>query len=127
MTVTITIKTIIVKAVTSQTAKNIGKEVGKTALEAGRSVAVDAGKKLIERAMRPKPSKKVENIVNQYMNGSAVAIQDLMKRLNGSGLKDMIKKIYTNKNDVGDINIYGKTSNRRKYARIRVSRIRASG
>ena len=79
----------LVKALTSQTAKNIGKEVGKTALEVGRSVAVDAGKKLIERAMRPKPSKKLENIVNKYMDGSAVAIQDLMKRLNGSGLKEI--------------------------------------
>ena len=76
------------KAFTSQTAKTIGKEVGKTALEAGKSVAVDAGKKLIERAMRPKPTKKVENIVNN-MDGSAVAIQDLMKRLNGSGLKEI--------------------------------------
>ena len=80
----------LVKAFTSQTAKNIDKEVGKTALEAGKSVAVDAGKKLIEIAMRPKPSKKVENIVNKYMEeGSAVAIQDLMKRLNGSGLKEI--------------------------------------
>jgi len=80
---------LLVKAFTSQTAKNIGKEVvGKTALEAGKSVAVDAGKKLIERAMRPKPTKKVENIVNN-MDGSAVAIQDLMKRLNGSGLKEI--------------------------------------
>ena len=59
-------------------------------MEAGKSVAVDAGKKLIERAMRPKPTKKrVENIVNKYMDGDAVAIQDLMKRLNGSGLKEI--------------------------------------
>ena len=80
----------LIKAFTSQTAKTIGKEVGKTALEAGKSVAVDAGKKLIERAMRPKPTKKrVENIVNKYMDGGAVAIQDLMKRLNGSGLKEI--------------------------------------
>ena len=78
----------IIKFLTSQTAKTIGKEVGKTALEAGKSVAVDAGKKLVERAMRPKPTKnRVENIVNKYMDGGAVAIQDLMKRLNGSGLK----------------------------------------
>ena len=59
-------------------------------MEAGKSVAVDAGKKLIERAMQPKPPKKrVENIVNKYMDGDAVAIQDLMKRLNGSGLKEI--------------------------------------
>ena len=80
----------IIKFLTSQTAKTIGKEVGKTALEAGKSVAVDAGKKLIERAMRPKPTKKrVENIVNKYMDSGAVAIQDLMKRLHGSGLKEI--------------------------------------
>ena len=80
----------IIKFLTSQTGKTIGKEVCKTALEAGKSVVVDAGKKLIERAMRPKPTKKrVENIVNKYMDGDAVAIQDLIKRLNGSGLKEI--------------------------------------
>ena len=80
----------LIKVFTSQTAKTIGKEVGKTAVEAGKSVSVDAGKKLIERATRPKPTKKrVENIVYKYMDGGAVAIQDLMKRLNGSGLKEV--------------------------------------
>ena len=62
---------------TKQIASSAAKEVGKAALEAGKSVAVDAGKKLIQRAMEPKSTKK----------GSAVAIQDLVKRLNGSGLK----------------------------------------
>jgi len=52
------IRKFLVKAFTSQIANNIGKEVGKTALEACKSVAVDAGKKLIERAMRPKPTKR---------------------------------------------------------------------
>ena len=60
---------------TKQIASSAAKEEGKAALEAGKSVAVDAGKKLIERAMKPKSTK------------STVAIQDLVKKLNGSGLK----------------------------------------
>ena len=56
-------------------------------------MAVDAGKKLIDKAMQPK--KKVEDIMTKYTanqtKGSAVAIQDLVKRLNksGSGLKEI--------------------------------------
>ena len=59
-------------------------------------MAVDAGKKLIDKAVQPK--KKVEDIMSKYTanqtTGSAVSIQDLVKRLNksGSGLKE-IKKI----------------------------------
>ena len=51
-------------------------------------MAVDAGKKLIDKAMQPK--KKVEDIMSKA-KGSAVAIQDLVKRLNksGSGLKEI--------------------------------------
>ena len=67
----------LVRTFTSTAASSAAKEVGKAALEAGKSVAVDAGKKLIQRAMEPKSTKK----------GSAVAIQDLVKRLSGSGLK----------------------------------------
>ena len=63
---------------TKQIASSAAKEVGKAALEAGKSVAVDAGKKLIQRVLEPKSKSK---------KGSAVAIQDLVKRLNGSGLK----------------------------------------
>ena len=78
---------------TSQTAKEAAKHVGKAALEAGKTMAVDAGKKLIDKAMQPK--KKVENIMSKYtanqIKGSAVAIQDLVKRLNksGAGLKEI--------------------------------------
>ena len=67
--------------------------VGKAALEAGKTVAVDAGKKLIDKAMQPK--KKVEDIISKYTanqtKGSAVAIQDLVKKLNrsGAGLKEI--------------------------------------
>ena len=49
---------------TSQTAKEAAKHVGKAALEAGKTVAVDAGKKLIDKAMQPK--KKVEDIISKY-------------------------------------------------------------
>ena len=77
----------LIKTFTSQTAKEAAEQVGKAALEAGKTVAVDAGKKLIDKAMQSKTSKKkVENIMSKYTanqkRGSAVAIQDLMKRLN---------------------------------------------
>ena len=56
-------------------------------------MAVAAGKELIDKAMQPK--KKVEDNMWKYTanqtKGSAVAIQDLVKRLNksGAGLKDI--------------------------------------
>jgi len=83
----------LIRTFTSQTAKEAAKHVGKAALEAGKTVAVDAGKKLIDKAMQPK--KKVEDIISKYTanqtKGSAVAIQDLVKRLNrsGAGLKEI--------------------------------------
>jgi len=88
----------LVKTFTSSSAKQIAssaaKEVGKAALEAGKSVAVDAGKKQIEKTMQPKSTKKVESITSKYIDntakGSAFAIQDLVKRLSGSGLKSTI-------------------------------------
>ena len=78
----------LIRTFTSQTAKEAAKHVGKAALEAGKTVAVDAGKKLIDKALQPK--KKVEDIISKYTaKGSAIAIQDLLKRLNksGAGLK----------------------------------------
>ena len=83
----------LIRTFTSQTAKEAAKHVGRAALEAGKTVAVDAGKKLIDKAMRPK--KKIEDIMSMYTanqtKGSAVAIQDLVKRLNrlGAGLKEI--------------------------------------
>ena len=87
----------LVRTFTSQAAKKVAssaaKEVGKTALEVGKTVAADTGKKLIEKVMQPKAKSKIENIVSKYadqsMKGSAVAIQDLVKKLNGSGLKEI--------------------------------------
>ena len=73
---------------TSQAAKNLASSVGKTALDEGKTVAVEAGKKLIDKVInpKPKPSNKLENIVSKYTgNGNAVAIQDMVRKLNGSG------------------------------------------
>jgi len=80
----------LVRTFTSQTAKQVAstaaKEIGKSALDASKSVAVEAGKKLVDKVMNPK--KKVKNVVSKYTNtGGVINIQDLMKKLNGSGLK----------------------------------------
>jgi len=85
----------LVKTFTSQGAKELAstaaKEIGKSALDATKTVAVDASKKLINKIINPpkkSTSKRLEEIVNKYTtNGSAVDIQDLVKKLNGSGLK----------------------------------------
>jgi len=74
----------LVRTFTSTAASSAAKEVGKAALEAGKSVAVDAGKKLIQRAMESKSNSKKGSAVD------TVRIQDLVKRLNGSGLKNTI-------------------------------------
>ena len=87
----------LVRTFTSQAAKKLASsaanEVGKAALEVDKTVAVDTGKKLIEKVAQPKAKNKIENIVSKYtdqsMKGSAVAIQDLVKELNGSGLKEI--------------------------------------
>jgi len=87
----------LVRTFTSQAAKKVvssaANEVGKAALEVGKTVAADTGKKLIEKVMQPKATNKIENIVSKYtdqsMKGSAIAIQDLVKKLNGSGLKEI--------------------------------------
>ena len=87
----------LVRTFTSQAAEKVAssaaKEVGKAASEVGKTVAADTGKKLIEKVMQPKVKNKIENIVCKYtdqsMKGSAVAIQDLVKELNGSGLKEI--------------------------------------
>ena len=44
----------------------------KAALEAGKTVAVDAGKKLIDKAMQPK--KKVEDIMSKYTANQKVVL-----------------------------------------------------
>ena len=75
--------------------KRVAKERAKKALEAGKSAAVDVGKKLVMKALTPKSKKilqkytepKTENI-NNLIDGSAIAIQDLVKKLNSAaGIK----------------------------------------
>ena len=75
--------------------KSIAKEGAKKALEVGKSAAVDAEKKLVMKALTPKSKKilqkytepKTRDIV-ALIDGSAIAIQDLVKKLNSrAGIK----------------------------------------
>jgi len=81
----------IVKTFTSQGAKALAssaaEEVGKAALDAGKSVSIEAGKKVVNGVMNL--SKRVENIVNKYTDGSAIDIQQMVRELKGSGLKEI--------------------------------------
>ena len=79
--------------------KSVAKEGAKKALEAGKSAAVDVGKKLATKALKPKSKKILQKYtepttqpttqdINTLIDGSAVAIQDLVKKLNsGAGIK----------------------------------------
>ena len=74
---------------------SVAKEGAKKALEAGKSAAVDAGKKLVTKALTPKSKKILQKYtepethdINTLIDDSAIAIQDLVKKLNsGSGIK----------------------------------------
>ena len=75
--------------------KSVAKEGAKKALEAGKSAAVDAGKKLVTKALTPKSKKILQKYtqpatqdINALIDGSAIGIQDLVKKLNsGAGIK----------------------------------------
>ena len=75
--------------------KSIANEGAKKALEAGKSAAVDVGRKLITKALTPKSKKILQKYtepatcdINTLIDGSAIAIQDLVKKLNsGAGIK----------------------------------------
>ena len=81
--------------------KSVAKEGAKKTLEAGKSVAVDVGKKLVTKALTPKSKKILQKYsepttqpTTQDINtlilvdGSAIDIQDLVKKLNkGVGIK----------------------------------------
>ena len=79
--------------------KSVAKEGEKKALEAGKSAAVDVGKKLATKALTPKSKKILQKYtqpttqsstqyINALIDGSAIAIQDLVKKLNsGAGIK----------------------------------------
>ena len=75
--------------------KSVAKEGAKKALEVGKSAAVDAGKKLVTKVLTPKSKKILQKYtepetqdINSLIDGSAIAIQDLVKKLNsGAGIK----------------------------------------
>ena len=75
--------------------KSVAKEGAKKALEAGKSAAVDVGKKLVTKALTPKSKKILQKYtepvtqnIGTLIDGSAIEIQELVKKLNsGSGIK----------------------------------------
>ena len=73
--------------------KSVAKEEAKKALEVGKSTAVDVGKKLVTKALTPKSKKILQKYTqpttqdfNTLIDGSAVEIQGLVKKLN-SGMR----------------------------------------
>ncbi len=89
----------------ASTAIDVGKEVGK-------NTAIDVGTRLVKKALTPKApdavATKVQNILNKYVapnlpvrqninslidgsGNNAIAIQDLVRKLHGSGLKIVLK------------------------------------
>ena len=77
--------------------KNIAKEGAKKALEVGKNTATDIGKKLVTKALTPKSKKILQKYtaskpatqdINSLIDGSAIAVQDLVRKLNsGAGIK----------------------------------------
>ena len=77
--------------------KNIAKEGAKKALEVGKNTATDIGKKLVTKALTPKSKKILQKYttskpatqdINSLIDDSAVAVQDLVRKLNsGAGIK----------------------------------------
>ena len=74
------------------------KEGAKKALEVGATAEADAGKKLVQKALTPKSKTILEKYsstpqsrnINSLIAGSAVDIQNLVKKLNtGMGIKTM--------------------------------------
>ena len=78
--------------------KSVAKEGAKKALEVGKSAAVDMGKKLVTKALKRKSKNKLQKYtttlepatqnINTLIDGSAIAIQELVKKLNSlAGIK----------------------------------------
>ena len=75
--------------------KSVAKEGAKKALDVGKSAVVDMGKKLVTKALNPKSKKILQKYtepttqdINTLIDGSAVEIQDMVKKLNtGMGIK----------------------------------------
>ena len=81
----------------ASSAMDVGKNVAKKALEVGKNTATDIGKKLVTKALTPKSKKILQKYttskpttqdINSLIDGSAVAVQDLVRKLNsGAGIK----------------------------------------
>ena len=78
------------------TGTKVAKEGAKKALEVGATAAADAGKRLVKKALTPKSKNILEKYssppqsrdINSLIAGSAVDIQNLVKKLNtGMGIK----------------------------------------
>ena len=79
--------------------KSVAKEGAKKAVDVGKSAAVDVGKKLVTKALTPKSKKILQKFtepttqptmqdINMLIDGGAIAIQDLVKKLkSGVGIK----------------------------------------
>ena len=76
--------------------KSVAKEGANKDLEAGKSAAVDVGKKLVMKALTPKSKKNLQKYttppqtrnISMLIDGSAIEIQELVKKLNGGlGIK----------------------------------------
>ena len=75
--------------------KSVAKEGAKKALDVGKSAAVNVGKKLVAKALTPKSKKILQKYtepttqdINTLIDGSAIEIQDLVKKLHsGMGIK----------------------------------------
>ena len=74
--------------------KSVAKVGAKKALEVGTTTATDVGKKLVTKALTPKSKKILQKYtqsttqdINTLIDGSAVEIQNLVKKLNtGMGI-----------------------------------------
>ena len=77
--------------------KSVAKEGAKKALDVGKSAATDVRAKLVKKALTPKSkkilqkyttAKPVTQDINTLIDGSAIAVQELVRKLNsGAGIK----------------------------------------
>ena len=79
--------------------KSVAMEGAKKAIDNGKNTAIDVGKKLVKKALTPKSKKILQKYtqpttqpitqdINSLIEGSAIEIQDIVKKLNsGAGIK----------------------------------------
>ena len=82
-----------------QAGKIAAKDIGMKAIDMGKTVVIDTVKILVEKAAKrlSTPKSQVANVLvapeeitkkaNEVIASNAIAIQDLVRRINGSGLK----------------------------------------